>query len=82
MTDIRLYLVELENNQKSEATQVAANTAKRLQTKELRLVELIESAGEYLNHENAVTRERGMLSKGNGGKINADFVKPCPFSGR
>lgn len=66
MTDIRLYLVELENNQKGEATQVAANAAKRLQTKELRLVELIESAGEYLNHETPVTRERGMLKKTSG----------------
>ena len=61
MTDIRLYLVELENNKKDEATRIATRTASRLQSKELRLVEIIESLGEYLNNEVPLTRERCML---------------------
>jgi DNA repair/transcription protein MET18/MMS19 len=60
MTDIRLYLVELENNRKQEATLVATQTAKRLETKDLKLLQLIESLGEFLNNEAPLTRERGM----------------------
>jgi DNA repair/transcription protein MET18/MMS19 len=61
MTDIRLYIVDLENNKRDEATLTATRTAGRLQTKDLKLVELIESLGEYLNHDAPLNRERGII---------------------
>jgi DNA repair/transcription protein MET18/MMS19 len=81
MTDIRLYIVELESNKRDEATLTATKTAGRLQTKDLKLVELIESLGEYLNHGAPLTRERGIIKSKMLVKVKfADRSKQCPFS--
>ncbi|TID17506.1 MMS19 nucleotide excision repair protein-like protein [Venturia nashicola] len=59
MSDIQLYLVEFDRN-RNEATAIAAQSAQRLQSKELKLSTLIESLAEYINHEEAATRAKTM----------------------
>lgn len=59
MSDIQLYLVEFEKN-KDEAHNIAVQTATKLERKELKLVALIESIGEYINHEEAHLRSRSL----------------------
>ncbi|KAK5171553.1 hypothetical protein LTR04_001809 [Oleoguttula sp. CCFEE 6159] len=59
MSDVQLYLFEADKN-KTEATRIASQTAKRLESKELKLVDLIESLGEYLNNEEASLRSKSM----------------------
>ncbi|KAF1986114.1 hypothetical protein K402DRAFT_446653 [Aulographum hederae CBS 113979] len=59
MSDIQLYLFDVEKDRK-EALRIAAQTASRLESKQLKLVELIESLGEYLNNEEPKTRARTM----------------------
>ncbi|QDS68336.1 hypothetical protein FKW77_010702 [Venturia effusa] len=59
MSDIQLYLVNFDKNRK-EATAIAAQSAQRLQSKELRLSTLIESLADYINHEEATTRAKTM----------------------
>ncbi|KAF2836464.1 ARM repeat-containing protein [Patellaria atrata CBS 101060] len=57
MSDIQLYLFEFDRNKK-EATQIAEQSAKRLESKELKLIDLIESLGEYLNSEDGSIRAK------------------------
>jgi len=57
MSDIQLYLFEIDKD-KQEASRLAAQTVTKLQTKQLKLVELIESLGEYLNNEDASIRSK------------------------
>ena len=75
MSDIEIYLLEAERN-KTEAQSLARNSANReksapalkillivilgLESKELKLVELIESLGEYLNNDDVTIRTRSV----------------------
>lgn len=51
MSDIQLYLFEVDKN-KTEAKDVANRSAQKLETKELRLIDLITSLEEYINDKN------------------------------
>ncbi|KAL9051392.1 MAG: hypothetical protein Q9162_006046 [Coniocarpon cinnabarinum] len=57
MSDIQLYLLEADRNG-VEAESLAKQTASRLEKKQISLVELIESLGEYLNNDDATIRIR------------------------
>ncbi|KAF2146583.1 uncharacterized protein K452DRAFT_241456 [Aplosporella prunicola CBS 121167] len=59
MSDIQLYLFEHGKN-KDEAARIAAQTAQRLESKTLKLFELVESLGEYLNNDDTQTRAKAM----------------------
>ncbi|KAK4982282.1 hypothetical protein LTR66_009363 [Elasticomyces elasticus] len=59
MSDIQLYLFEADKDE-PEALRIAAQTADRLQRKELRLVALIESIGEYLNSDETPIRTKSI----------------------
>ncbi|KAF1813660.1 ARM repeat-containing protein [Eremomyces bilateralis CBS 781.70] len=59
MSDIRLYLVEHEKSRK-EASQIAIRTAERLQSKELKLLDLIEALGEFLNDNDPSVRAKAL----------------------
>lgn len=59
MSDIQLYLVEADKN-KNEARKLALRSAERLASGELKLVALIENAGEYINHEDASLRVKSL----------------------
>ncbi|KAJ9648323.1 hypothetical protein H2199_001177 [Coniosporium tulheliwenetii] len=59
MSDIQLYLLEFDKNKK-EASAIATQSAKRLESKELKLLELIESLGEYINHDDSATRAKAL----------------------
>lgn len=50
MSDIQLYLFEVDKN-KTEAKNVAQQSAQKLETKELKLIELITSLEEYINNK-------------------------------
>lgn len=50
MSDIQLYLFEADKN-KTEAKNVAEKSAQKLETKELKLIELITSLEEYINNK-------------------------------
>ncbi|EON62018.1 hypothetical protein W97_01237 [Coniosporium apollinis CBS 100218] len=57
MSDIQLYLLEFDKDRK-EASSIAAQSAKRLESKELKLLDLIESLGEYISHDDTATRAK------------------------
>ena len=59
MSDIQLYLVEADKN-KDEAKRLAARSAESLANGNLKLVELIENAGEYINHEDPSMRIKSL----------------------
>ena len=59
MSDIQLYLVEVSKS-KDEAQKIAQQTASKLERKELKLVALIESIGEYINNEDATLRSNSL----------------------
>ncbi len=50
MSDIQIYLLEVDKN-KPEAKLVAARSASRLESKELKLIDLITSLEEYINNK-------------------------------
>lgn len=50
MSDIQLYLFEADKN-KDEALRIASQSARRLETKELKLLDLIQSTSEYINDD-------------------------------
>ena len=59
MSDIQLYLVEVAKD-KDEARNLAATTANRLATGQLRLLQLVESCGEYINNDDAQLRKNSL----------------------
>lgn len=59
MSDITLYLVEADKD-KDEARRTALRSADRLASGELKLVSLIEDAGEYINNEDARMRVKSL----------------------
>jgi DNA repair/transcription protein MET18/MMS19 len=50
MSDIQLYLFEVDKN-KTEAKNVAKQSAQKLETKDLKLIDLITSLEEYINNK-------------------------------
>lgn len=48
MSDIQIYLFEVDKN-KAEAQKIAAQSAEKLETKQLKLIDLITSLEEYIN---------------------------------
>ena len=54
MSDIQLYLFEVGKN-KPEAKNVAQRSAQKLETKELKLIDLITSLEEYINNKDDAT---------------------------
>lgn len=79
MSAIQLYLLEFDNNrseatriaQKTSACEacvlplsdVVADKSLALQSKDVKLVQLIESLGEYLTHEDPKVRDRSKTSR-------------------
>lgn len=59
MSDIQLYLVEIVKD-KDEARELAAQSANRLASGELRLLQLIESCGEYINSDEPHLRKNSL----------------------
>ena len=59
MSDIQLYLVEVAKD-KDEARNLALRSATRLASGDLKLVDLIETCGEYLNSEDAVLKKNSL----------------------
>ncbi|KAF2200407.1 MMS19 nucleotide excision repair protein-like protein [Delitschia confertaspora ATCC 74209] len=60
MSDIQLYLLEIEKNKK-EASAIARQSATKLQNNQLKLVGLIQGLGEYINSEDGAIRAKTML---------------------
>ena len=50
MSDIQLYLLDVDKN-KSEAKAIAAQSATKLETKQLKLIDLITSLEQYINNK-------------------------------
>lgn len=59
MSDIQLYLVEVAKD-RDEARNLAAKSANRLASGELKLIQLIESCGEYINSEDGQLRRNSL----------------------
>ncbi|KAF2225492.1 MMS19 nucleotide excision repair protein-like protein [Elsinoe ampelina] len=59
MSDVQLYLVEAGKN-KDEARRIAEETAAKLARKEIQLLTLIESIGEYINNEDTTLRTQSI----------------------
>lgn len=59
MSDIQLYLVEVTKN-KDEAKRIAQQTASRLSRRELKLISLVESIGEYVNNDDTNLRANSL----------------------
>lgn len=59
MSDIQLYLVTITKD-KDEARSLAAQTATRLASGQLKLLQLIESCGEYINSDDAQLRKNSL----------------------
>lgn len=59
MSDIQLYLVEATKN-KDEARRIAQETAAKLERKQIQLLALVESIGEYINNEDATLRSHSL----------------------
>jgi DNA repair/transcription protein MET18/MMS19 len=57
MSDIQQYLLEFDKNKK-EASAIAKHSATRLQNAQLKLIQLIESLGDYINSEDAAIRAK------------------------
>lgn len=58
MSDIQLYLLEVDKN-KPEAKKIAYQSASRLQSKQLKLIDLITSLEEYINN----SEDNGLRAK-------------------
>ncbi|KAI9808999.1 MAG: hypothetical protein M1825_002288 [Sarcosagium campestre] len=59
MSDVQRYLM-LVDNDKLKATEVAQGTAHRIQTQELKLLDVVQSLGEYLTDDDATIRARSV----------------------
>ncbi|GAM91442.1 hypothetical protein ANO11243_094920 [Dothideomycetidae sp. 11243] len=59
MSEIQLYLVEAGKN-KDEARKIAQETAGKLERKQIQLLALVESVGEYINNEDATLRSHSL----------------------
>lgn len=60
MSDIQLYLLEVDKN-KAEARKIAAESATKLQSKQLKLIDLITSLEQYINDkENGSVRAKSI----------------------
>ncbi len=62
MSDVQLYLLEVDSN-KLEASSIAGNTAKKLERKDVKLVDVIQSLGEYLSNEDGAIRTKSTVIK-------------------
>ncbi|KAF8476066.1 RNAPII transcription regulator C-terminal-domain-containing protein [Kalaharituber pfeilii] len=61
--DVRLYLVNVEKNPE-EASRIASDAAKRIEDKQLKLLDVIQSMGEFMVDDDATVRAKsiGFLS--------------------
>lgn len=57
MSDVQIYLLEVDKNKK-EANATAKDVARRLESKELKLLDLIGSLGEFINSEDGSIRAK------------------------
>ncbi|KIV92202.1 hypothetical protein PV10_06661 [Exophiala mesophila] len=57
--DARDYVLAVENN-KDEAAQIATSAANKLETRQITLIELVQSLGEYINDEDVNIRARAI----------------------
>ncbi|KPI45325.1 DNA repair/transcription protein mms19 [Cyphellophora attinorum] len=58
-SDTRDYVLAFESN-KDSAAQIAAATAKKLESRQTTLIEVVQSLGEYINDEDAKIRTRAV----------------------
>ncbi|KAF2099568.1 ARM repeat-containing protein [Rhizodiscina lignyota] len=59
MSDVELYIFNYDKD-KEEAAKAAKNTARRLVEKDVKLLSLIESIGQYLNSDEAAKRTKAL----------------------
>lgn len=59
MSDIQLYLIEVPKD-KDEAKRLALQSANRLASGDLKLIQLIEECGEFLNSEDAQLKKNSL----------------------
>lgn len=58
--DAKLYLVTVDKNP-AEAAEIAANVARKIESKEMKLLEVVQSLGEPLTDEDRTIRAKGNL---------------------
>jgi DNA repair/transcription protein MET18/MMS19 len=61
--DTKLYLVTVDKNP-AEAAEIAANVARKIENKETKLLEVVQSLGEPLTDEDRTIRAKGSLLVG------------------
>ncbi|KAL8691527.1 MAG: hypothetical protein Q9218_003270 [Villophora microphyllina] len=59
MSDVQRYLLKVEED-KASAEQIAKETAQKVETKQIALVDVVESLGEYINDEDATIRSKAV----------------------
>lgn len=63
MSDAQEYLLAIDKNQQ-EAAHIAKEVANRIERKETKLVEVVQSVGEYLTDDDATIRARAVAYLG------------------
>ncbi|KIV77463.1 hypothetical protein PV11_09256 [Exophiala sideris] len=58
-SDARNYVLAIESN-KQEAAQIAQSAAQKLESRQITLIELVQSLGEYINDEDGKIRDRAL----------------------
>ncbi|KZF23815.1 DNA repair and TFIIH regulator [Xylona heveae TC161] len=60
MSEVQLFLLAYSKNDKTEAREIAASTAKRLETKESGILNVVQELGPYLTEENVEIRSNAI----------------------
>ncbi|KAK5029487.1 hypothetical protein LTS07_005949 [Exophiala sideris] len=58
-SDARNYVLAIESN-KQEAAQIAQSAAQKLESRQITLIELVQSLGEYINDKDGKIRDRAL----------------------
>ncbi|KAL8663798.1 MAG: hypothetical protein Q9202_003612 [Teloschistes flavicans] len=59
MSDIQRYLLKVDDD-KASAEQIAKETARKVESKEIALIDVVQSLGEYINDEDAAIRSKAV----------------------
>lgn len=59
MTEAKLFMVAVDKNP-TEAASIARDVAKRIESKEIKLLDVVKSLGEPLTDEDRTMRAKGM----------------------
>ncbi|KAI9731957.1 MAG: hypothetical protein M1834_004408 [Cirrosporium novae-zelandiae] len=58
-TDVQKYLLTVDDS-KSDAAEIAAETVKKLESKETSLIDVVQSLGEYINEQDVTIRSKAV----------------------